>query len=61
EPPGQDRESAESSQRRPYRITFSENSSSLIRCIPNERATFFVKIDCDEKDELELLPFKFEW
>ncbi|XP_070140514.1 titin-like [Drosophila kikkawai] len=58
EPPGQDRESSE---RRPPRITFSENSSSLIRCIPNERATFFVKIDCDEKDEQELLPFKFEW
>ncbi|XP_033156575.1 uncharacterized protein LOC117138541, partial [Drosophila mauritiana] len=40
---------------------FSENSSSLIRCIPNERATFFVKIDCAEEDEPELLPFKFEW
>ncbi|XP_051862026.1 muscle M-line assembly protein unc-89 isoform X45 [Drosophila albomicans] len=43
------------------RITFSDNSSTLIRCIPNERATFFVKIDCDEDDEAELLPFKFEW
>ncbi|XP_070134544.1 titin isoform X5 [Drosophila bipectinata] len=49
------------SDRPPPRITFSENSSSLIRCIPNERATFFVKIDCSEEDEPDLLPFKFEW
>ncbi|XP_064551988.1 titin-like, partial [Drosophila montana] len=56
EPPGQ----ATMPDRSP-RITFSDNSSSLIRCIPNERATFFVKIDCDEEDETELLPFKFEW
>ncbi|XP_017049315.2 titin-like isoform X1 [Drosophila ficusphila] len=60
EPPGQDGE-LEAVQRPPPRITFSENSSSLIRCIPNERATFFVKIDCAEEDEPELLPFKFEW
>ncbi|XP_032306040.1 nesprin-1 isoform X13 [Drosophila ananassae] len=56
-PPGQDA----GSDRPPPRITFSENSSSLIRCIPNERATFFVKIDCAEEDEPDLLPFKFEW
>ncbi|XP_041563715.1 titin isoform X5 [Drosophila elegans] len=62
EPPGQDGGGFEVGQRRPPpRITFSENSSSLIRCIPNERATFFVKIDCAEEDEPELLPFKFEW
>ncbi|XP_055846057.1 titin-like [Episyrphus balteatus] len=40
-------------------LTFSENSSSLVRCIPNERATFFVKIDCP--DDPEILPLKFEW
>ncbi|XP_030081338.1 titin isoform X16 [Drosophila hydei] len=56
EPPGQ-----KTMPLRTPKITFSENSSSLIRCIPNERATFFVKIDCDEEDETELLPFKFEW
>ncbi|XP_043866600.1 titin isoform X5 [Drosophila mojavensis] len=56
EPPGQNTVPL----RKP-RITFSENSSSLIRCIPNERATFFVKIDCDEEDEMEFLPFTFEW
>ncbi|XP_068144687.1 golgin subfamily B member 1-like [Drosophila tropicalis] len=62
EPPGQNIESSSlSPSRPPPRITFSENSSSLIRCIPNERATLFVKIDCDEEDETELLPFKFEW
>ncbi|XP_039229321.1 titin isoform X7 [Drosophila yakuba] len=60
EPPGED-EAPETGHRPPPRITFSENSSSLIRCIPNERATFFVKIDCAEEDEPELLPFKFEW
>ncbi|XP_050743273.1 titin isoform X48 [Drosophila biarmipes] len=60
EPPGEDG-GFETGQRRPPRITFSDNSSSLIRCIPNERATFFVKIDCAEEDEAELLPFKFEW
>ncbi|XP_070068669.1 titin isoform X5 [Drosophila takahashii] len=60
EPPGEDGGS-EAGQRQPPRITFSDNSSSLIRCIPNERATFFVKIDCAEEDEPELLPFKFEW
>ncbi|KMY94126.1 uncharacterized protein Dsimw501_GD25583, isoform I [Drosophila simulans] len=60
EPPGEDGVPA-AGQRPPPRITFSENSSSLIRCIPNERATFFVKIDCAEEDEPELLPFKFEW
>ncbi|XP_037714409.1 titin homolog isoform X5 [Drosophila subpulchrella] len=60
EPPGEDG-GFEADQRRPPRITFSDNSSSLIRCIPNERATFFVKIDCAEEDEPELLPFKFEW
>ncbi|BFG05551.1 titin [Drosophila madeirensis] len=59
EPPGQDQ--AVVQRRPPPRITFSDNSSSLIRCIPNERATFFVKIDCDEYEESELLPFKFEW
>ncbi|KAH8283479.1 hypothetical protein KR018_003502, partial [Drosophila ironensis] len=57
-PPGKD--DAEPNRRLP-RITFSENSSSLIRCVPNERATFFVKIDCPEEDEPDLLPFKFEW
>ncbi|EDW61837.2 uncharacterized protein Dvir_GJ20095, isoform B [Drosophila virilis] len=56
EPPGQN-----TMPDRSPRITFSDNSSSLIRCVPNERATFFVKIDCDEEDESELLPFKFEW
>ncbi|XP_034477235.1 muscle M-line assembly protein unc-89-like [Drosophila innubila] len=56
EPPGRD-----TTVHRTPRITFSDNSSSLIRCIPNERATFFVKIDCDEDEESELLPFKFEW
>ncbi|XP_032570538.1 titin isoform X6 [Drosophila sechellia] len=60
EPPGEDEVPA-AGHRPPPRITFSENSSSLIRCIPNERATFFVKIDCAEEDEPELLPFKFEW
>ncbi|XP_044317905.1 titin isoform X3 [Drosophila rhopaloa] len=60
EPPGRDG-GFEAGQRQPPRITFSENSSSLIRCIPNERATLFVKIDCAEEDEPELLPFKFEW
>ncbi|CAD7014949.1 unnamed protein product [Ceratitis capitata] len=43
----------------PPKLSFSENSSSLIRCVPNERATFFVKIDCD--DDSDLLPLKFEW
>jgi len=56
EPPGRDKTAHKTP-----RITFSDNSSSLIRCIPNERATFFVKIDCDEDEESELLPFKFEW
>ncbi|XP_039483610.1 titin isoform X9 [Drosophila santomea] len=60
EPPGEDGV-PKTGHRPPPRITFSENSSSLIRCIPNERATFFVKIDCAEEDEPELLPFKFEW
>ncbi|XP_054737658.1 titin-like [Anastrepha obliqua] len=43
----------------PPKLSFSENSSSLIRCVPNERATLFVKIDCDE--DSDLLPLKFEW
>ncbi|XP_017484273.1 PREDICTED: titin-like [Rhagoletis zephyria] len=43
----------------PPKLSFSENSSSLVRCVPNERATFFVKIDCDE--DSDLLPLKFEW
>ncbi|XP_037942017.1 uncharacterized protein LOC119674931, partial [Teleopsis dalmanni] len=41
------------------KISFSDNSSSIVRCVPNERATFFVKIDCE--DEENLLPLKFEW
>ncbi|XP_033233658.1 titin homolog isoform X5 [Drosophila pseudoobscura] len=61
EPPGQEPVSETIQRRPPPRITFSDNSSSLIRCIPNERATFFVKIDCDEDEESEMLPFKFEW
>ncbi|TDG47021.1 hypothetical protein AWZ03_006458, partial [Drosophila navojoa] len=56
EPPGQ-----KTVPLRKPRITFSDNSSSLIRCVPNERATFFVKIDCDEEDEMEFLPFTFQW
>ncbi|TMW52502.1 hypothetical protein DOY81_002403 [Sarcophaga bullata] len=48
------------SNHKPPKITFSENSSSLIRCMPNERATFFVKIDADE-NEADILPLDFEW
>ncbi|XP_065370323.1 titin isoform X6 [Calliphora vicina] len=45
---------------KPPKISFSENSSSLIRCMPNERATFFVKIDTEENDA-DILPLEFEW
>uniref|UniRef100_A0A1I8P0I4 Ig-like domain-containing protein n=1 Tax=Stomoxys calcitrans TaxID=35570 RepID=A0A1I8P0I4_STOCA len=49
-----------SSNKNPPNISFSENSSSLVRCLPNERATFFVKIDTDE-NEIDILPLQFEW
>lgn len=48
------------SNHKPPKISFSENSSSLIRCMPNERATFFVKIDTEENDA-DILPLEFEW
>ncbi|KAI8127587.1 smooth muscle, Myosin light chain kinase [Lucilia cuprina] len=48
------------SNHKPPKISFSENSSSLIRCMPNERATFFVKIDTEE-DDADILPLEFEW
>ncbi|KNC30882.1 hypothetical protein FF38_01561, partial [Lucilia cuprina] len=47
------------SNHKPPKISFSENSSSLIRCMPNERATFFVKIDTEE-DDADILPLEFE-
>uniref|UniRef100_A0A1B0BT08 Ig-like domain-containing protein n=1 Tax=Glossina palpalis gambiensis TaxID=67801 RepID=A0A1B0BT08_9MUSC len=42
------------------KISFSDNSSSIIQCISNDRATFFVKIDFEE-NESDITPLRFEW